>query len=136
MAIFDTLVDSFGGPMVSAFKWGMKLLGPMLILAFYALIGIHIYSFFNCSMYIMKARVGTKLGMIWAAIGLSLLYNLFFNHFMAYMIKPGGPKDLHRIEEKRKLEKKREGKREVVPDNLSEAEKIALGEDKFKNTSS
>jgi hypothetical protein len=43
---------------------------------------------------LLKKRLGVTFGLIWIGIGLSLLYNIIFNHFMAMIIKPGGPKEL------------------------------------------
>jgi len=33
-------------------------------------------------------------GLIWVALGISIFYNIVFNHLLATLIKPGGPKDL------------------------------------------
>ena len=31
---------------------------------------------------------------MWIAIGLSLVYNITFNHFFSFFLKPGSPEDL------------------------------------------
>jgi hypothetical protein len=72
----------------------MRLIGPFFVLGFYALMGVHIYSFFTVTLYVLKRRLGTIFGLTWVAIGLILIYNILFNHFFATFLKPGGPKDL------------------------------------------
>lgn len=134
-SLLDTLVDTFANPLVNGFSCLMKLLGPILILAFYALIGLHLYAFFGVELFILKTRVGTRLGLLWTGIGLCLLYNLFFNHFMAYLIKPGSPKDLVRIENKRLKEKARGGKRDLDNGNLTDLERLTVNDDKFDGAS-
>lgn len=34
----------------------------------------------------------------WEAIGLIILFNIIYNHTLAVIIKPNGPKDLKKIE--------------------------------------
>lgn len=69
-------------------------MGPLFVIGFYALIGIHIYAFFTVILFVLRRRLGTVFGLIWVSIGLSILYNVVYNHFFASMIKPGGPSDL------------------------------------------
>ncbi len=38
--------------------------------------------------------MGVGFGLVWIAIGLSLLYNIIYNHFFASVIKAGSPLDL------------------------------------------
>ncbi len=66
----------------------------MFVLGFYFLAGLHVYGYFTVILYVLKKRLGTFFGLVWCAIGLSLLYNVFFNHFFATFIKPGSPLDL------------------------------------------
>ena len=66
-------------------------MSPCLIITFYVLIGVHIYAYFTVVMPLLKDRLGTTLGLIWIVVGLSLMYNVVFNHFLAMIIKPGGP---------------------------------------------
>jgi hypothetical protein len=47
-------------------------------------------------------RLGTEFALVWTGIGLTLCYNICFNHLMAMLLKPGSPKDLVKIEELRK----------------------------------
>jgi len=69
-------------------------MGPLFVLGFYALLGLHAYAYFEVIIYILKKRLGTPFGLVWVSIGLILLYNVAYNHFFATIIKPGGPLDL------------------------------------------
>lgn len=89
---------------------GMKILGPLFIAGFYALLMLHIYAYFIVIMPVLKKRLGTSFGILWVGIGLSLVYNISFNHFFAAVIKAGSPKDLKIVEQKRKLIKQRENR--------------------------
>ena len=82
------------GPLVSGFGFGVRLLGPFFIIAFYCLIAVHLYAYFGVILFVLKKRLGTMFGMLWFGIGLVILYNIVYNHFLAAMIKPGGPQDL------------------------------------------
>jgi anionic cell wall polymer biosynthesis LytR-Cps2A-Psr (LCP) family protein len=64
------------------------------VLGFYALMGIHVYAYFTVVLYVLRKRLGTIFGLIWVAIGLSLVYNIAWNHFFATFLKPGSPGDL------------------------------------------
>ena len=72
----------------------MRVMGPVFVLGFYFLLGFHVYAYFTVILLVLKKRLGTIFGLIWVAIGLSLAYNIFFNHFFATFVKPGGPSDL------------------------------------------
>jgi hypothetical protein len=72
----------------------MRLMGPLFVLGLYFLLGIHVYAYFTVTLFVLKKRTGTVFGLIWVAIGLTLVYNIFFNHFCATFIKPGGPAHL------------------------------------------
>lgn len=72
----------------------MRVAGPLFVVGFYVLIGLHVHAFFTVILLVLKKRLGTVFGLIWVSIGLSLLYNILYNHFFATFIKPGGPKDL------------------------------------------
>lgn len=72
----------------------MRIIGPLFVVAFYGLLGLHVHGFFNVVLVVLKKRLGTVFGLLWVAIGLSLLYNITFNHFCATFIKPGGPANL------------------------------------------
>ena len=66
----------------------------LLCIATYVLIATNVYAYFKVIIFLLKKRLGVTFGLIWIGIGLSLLYNIIFNHFMAMIIKPGGPKEL------------------------------------------
>ena len=72
-----------------------------LALGLYALCGLHFYAFVKVISPLLKRRLGDKFGILWIAVGLIILYNIFFNHFWAMVIKPGSPKDLKMIEKMR-----------------------------------
>jgi len=69
----------------------MRLMGPLFVLAFYCLIALHAYAFFNISIFVLAQRLGPIYGLIWIAIGFCLLYNVLFNHALSYIVKPGNP---------------------------------------------
>lgn len=101
--LIDKLADILTGPLSSGFGVGVRILGPMFIIGFYALLGLHIYGHFSVIFFVLKRRLGTALGLAWIAIGLILVYNITFNHLFAFLLKPGSPKDLLKIEDKRKI---------------------------------
>ena len=90
--------------MADTFSFFIIGLGPMLVAGLYVILGLHVYSFFWIILPLLKKRLG-NFGLVWIAIGLSLLYNIVFNHLMAVLVKPGSPKDLKRIEGLRQIYK-------------------------------
>ena len=76
----------------------MRLLGPALVIALYAIVVLHIYAYFTVITPLLKRRIGTELGIIWIVVGLALVYNIVFNHFFAVVLKPGGPKETQMTE--------------------------------------
>lgn len=94
----DTFLDSCEKHLSGFFKGFLRIIGPMLVLTVYILVGIHLYAFFGIQVALFKKRLGTTFGLVWIAIGLSLLYNLIYNHLLAVFIKPNSVKDLRRIE--------------------------------------
>jgi len=89
----------------------MQVIGTILCLATYVLISLNIYGFFSVVAQLLKKRLGVFFGLVWIAIGLSLVYNIVFNHFWAMVIKPGCPKDLLDNESLRKEIKNRESRK-------------------------
>ena len=69
-------------------------MGPLFVVGFYLLIAIHVYAYFNVVLLVLRKRLGVPFGLVWVGIGLTILYNICFNHFFATFIKPGGPQDL------------------------------------------
>lgn len=110
MALIDYLISN--GP-TRLFGMAMKTLGLALGIGLYVLLGLHVHAFFLVIAPVLKKRLGQRLGLTWCAIGLCLLYNIAFNHFFAMTVRPGNPKDLERIEKKRKQQKDREHRKAV-----------------------
>jgi hypothetical protein len=127
--LVDKIADYITGPLVDGFGFGIRLLGPLFLLAFYGLVGLHVYAFFAVILFVLKKRLGTLFGLTWVGIGLCILYNVCFNHALAAFIKPGSPTDLRRIELLRKDLKKREGKRGISKAVEGGGGRIELKED-------
>jgi hypothetical protein len=72
----------------------VRFIGPFFCLGFYALLGMHVYAYFTVVLFVLRKRLGVAFGLTWVAIGLSIVYNILYNHFLAMLIKPGGPADL------------------------------------------
>lgn len=94
----------------------MRILGLVLSIATYVILTLHVYGFFTVIARVIKKRLGVFFGLVWISIGLSLLYNIVFNHFFAMIIKPSGPRDLLENELLRKEIKNRENRREAKVD--------------------
>ena len=90
-----------------------NLFGIALCLGLYALIGFHFYAFIVVVCPLIKLRLGTEMGLMWIAVGMTILYNLVFNHFWAMVIKPGSSKDQHFIEKLRVVQKSRAYRKSV-----------------------
>jgi len=91
----------------------MQFIGIILCILTYLLLVGHIYAYFLVVAPLIKKRLGVIFGLLWIAIGLSILYNIVFNHFWAMMIKPGNPQDLLEDELLRKEVKNREHRKEA-----------------------
>jgi hypothetical protein len=76
----------------------MKWLGRVMVVSLYALLAYHVYVYFGYIITPLVKKVGSTYAMIWMAIGLSFVYNISFNHFMAMILKPGSVKDLRKDE--------------------------------------
>lgn len=113
MAIIDMIGPSVTGATGFLFKYGMRLLGVVLSIGFYAIVALHAYAYFEIIAGLLKKRLGLRFGLVWIAIGFCLLYNVIFNHFFAMVVKPGGPADLLRIEKLRQENKQREHRKAV-----------------------
>ena len=79
----------------------MRVLGPCLVIALYLIVAVHFYAYVTIISPLLKKRIGTTLGLIWISVGLALVYNIVFNHFLATVVKAGGPSDLRKIERMR-----------------------------------
>jgi hypothetical protein len=111
--IIKTFEEFYDGFFQGTFKYAMRLLGIALAWGLYLLVFVHAYAFFDVIAVVLKKRVGTQFGLVWCGIGLCLLYNILFNHFLAMTVKPGSPKDLVRIENLRKEKKNRSHKKDA-----------------------
>lgn len=80
--------------MIIVFGFCIRMLGPGFVTGFYMLLALHVYSYFEVILYVLKRRLGTTFGLIWVGIGVAILYNIVYNHFFAMVIKPGSPSDL------------------------------------------
>jgi len=78
----------------AAVGFGIRLLGPIFVMTFYALVALHVYAQAEVILVVLKKRLGTNFGLLWISIGVIILYNVVYNHFFAMMIKPGSPQDL------------------------------------------
>lgn len=97
----NRLVDMSTGPMFSGMNFnktellgtglGIRLLGPIFVSSFYLLLVIHVYSYFEVILHVLKKRLGDTFGLLWVGIGIAILYNIVYNHFFAMVIKPGSP---------------------------------------------
>jgi hypothetical protein len=63
-------------------------------MTFYALLSVHVYSYYEVILNVLKKRLGVGFGLLWVGIGVCILYNIIFNHFFAMVIKPGSPSEL------------------------------------------
>jgi len=97
--------------MSSCYSVLMSILGILLCISTYILLSLHVYAYFTVIALVLKKRLGVFFGLVWVAIGLSLIYNIIFNHFWAMFLKPGSPKDLVNIEILRKEIKNRESRK-------------------------
>jgi len=103
----------------------MQVLGMVLIFVLYVVLSLHVYGFFEVIAMVIKKRTGVFFGLVWISIGISLLYNILFNHFWAMVIKPGGPKDCKYNEQIRLDVKNRESRK---------AAKVGINENGTENT--
>ena len=72
----------------------MRLVGPLLVLFFYIMLSIHMYTHLTVVLFVLNKRLEVIFGLVWVAISVSLFYIIVYNHFFAMIVKPGGPKDL------------------------------------------
>jgi len=97
-------------------NWGsmsLRMLGPALCTGLYIIVYMHAKCYFQYILPLLPSRLGIELSLLWTAIGLTILYNICFNHFLAMTIKPGSPRDLLKTEGLRKHYKERATRKEV-----------------------
>jgi len=73
------------------YSTSMQILGMVLVLLTYIILGVHVYGYLAVIALVLKRRLGVFFGLTWVAIGIAILYNIVFNHFWATVIRPGGP---------------------------------------------
>ena len=91
----DRITDNL---ILPTYKYCMIVLGPVMVVSLYALVGVQVYAIFGFIAGLLKKRLGTWQALIWIAIGLIILYNILFNHLLATIVKANSPKDLCVIE--------------------------------------
>ena len=72
----------------------IKIIAPIFILVLYFILGVHVYAHFSVTLFVLKKRLGLGFGLLWVGIGASIYYNVVYNHILAMLIKPGGPREL------------------------------------------
>jgi hypothetical protein len=78
-----------------------------MVIGLYALVMLHIYVYFSLIVGPVRLKLGMWPALGWIAIGITLLYNIIFNHILATLIKPNGPRELRKVELLREFYKKR-----------------------------
>jgi len=96
-----------------------QVIGLLFIMGTYFILSMHTVAFFQVICVVLKKRLGVIFGLTWIAIGVSLMYNIVFNHFWAMVIKPGGPKELI-LNEKIRLEVKNRENRKAAKVGLND----------------
>jgi hypothetical protein len=87
----DRLIDDW---MMCSLRLMLKVMGPILVISVYCIVGLHLYAYLWFIMRVLPRRLGTEFAYVWASIGLILVYNIVYNHFLATVVKPSGPADL------------------------------------------
>ena len=111
--LVDWVFDYIIGPVEKVFAFIVKLTGPGFVIAFYYLMWKHTYVYLTIICKVLRKRLGPTFGMIWTTIGVVITFNTVFNHTMAMVIKPGGPKDLAKVEKLRNIYKERKSKKDL-----------------------
>ena len=87
---FSESVDRICIPLINRTQY---MFGYAMVIGLWILVTIHVYAYFTFIIGLLMKRLGTLLAMVWFAIGLSLLFNILWNHTLAMLIKPGAPND-------------------------------------------
>ena len=109
----DSFLDTVERIVTKGGSFIMRLLGPCLVFGLYAIVALHVYAYFTVITPLLKNRIGTNFGLIWIVVGLTLVYNIVFNHFYAVILKPGSPLDTKAIEKMRTEQKNRAYRKEI-----------------------
>ena len=93
-----------------------KAFGVGLTAALYVLLAVHVHAYFSFIVGLLFKRLGARCAIAWACIGLTILYNIVYNHVLAMVVRPGSPKDLRKIENLREVYKRRANRKSVKND--------------------
>lgn len=85
----------------------LVIVGPLMVIGVYLIVGLHFYAYTCYISGLMFKRLGVWPAIGWQMIGLVLVFNISFNHFLAMIIKPGSVEDLQKIELMREQYKRR-----------------------------
>jgi len=109
----DWLIEKVFKPISFFIGFLIRMIGPAFCSALYYLLYLHVEAFFGVIVKVMKKRLGTPFGMIWISIGLTILYNIVWNHMLAMLVKAGGPTELAKVEKLRQHYKQRETRKKL-----------------------
>jgi hypothetical protein len=110
-SFLDTIIDDW---FLHVFRYVIMAFGPVLVGGLYGILSIHVYAFLWHIMKVLPKRLGVEFAYLWAAVGLILVYNIVYNHFLATIVKPGSPADLRQIQLMRCEYKKRANRKSIV----------------------
>ena len=72
----------------------MRLLGLVCVAGYYLLCAYHTSLYFEIILPILLRRWGSFKCLAWTAMLLTFLFFALINHFLAWIVKPGSPRDL------------------------------------------
>lgn len=98
----DYVLDNWDSIVNYFLKKNLLIVGFILVISVYVIIGLHVYTVLVYVSPALFKRMGCNLTNIWLMVGTILLYNIVFNHLLAWFVKPGSNKDLRQIENLRK----------------------------------
>lgn len=104
-------------PLVYAAGFVFRLMGPCFCGALYYLIWYHFEIYMTVITKVLWKRLGVKFAFVWIAIGLTITFNIVWNHCNAMLIKPGSPIDLDNTEKLRKKYNKDVARKEFDEEN-------------------
>ena len=94
-------------------KYLWIVLGPIMVIGLYSLLILHTYIYFTLIVSPVRMKLGTWPALGWIAIGITLLFNIVFNHILATLIKPNGPRELRQVESLREFYKRRTARKVI-----------------------
>jgi hypothetical protein len=89
-----TWTECIRGPLRQIQVW----FGRSITLVYLSIDVLHVYAYFRYIVAALGKKMGTPFTLVWQAIWIIIVYNVFFNHFMTMIIKPSGPKELRQTE--------------------------------------